>query len=238
MGKISKDTVSEYGAALGWEIRPKTVLVEGTTDVNLLNLAAKLTLSCTGTDLFNDELAIIAAGEGERGGTHGVIRELVAFRGLARTVLLPNGMPKYRFVGLFDNDRAGILAVKFARDLDASIIEFKDIFRLRPIMPTVGNLDPKTLGKTFETHNAAYKGIDWELEDLIDHKFIDAFCSEQPSALIRKDNKNDLTHYEFTKDGKAQLHRFVQTNAIYEDVLRVVDVIKALRFYLCLSTNF
>ena len=83
----------------------------------------------TGIDLMGDGLAILAAGEGELGGTRGVLRELMCLRGMARTCLLPNGRPRYRFIGLFDNDKAGKQAVNAARDFDKSILEYKDVFR-------------------------------------------------------------------------------------------------------------
>lgn len=43
------DSVAQYGMALGFDVRPRTVLVEGTTDVLLFELAARfrLTLRCS-----------------------------------------------------------------------------------------------------------------------------------------------------------------------------------------------
>jgi len=228
------DTVSCYGLALGWNLRPKTVLVEGTSDVSFFQLAASLERKATGIDLMGDELAIVAAGVGDRGGTRGVIRELVGLRGIARTTLLPNGKPRYRFIGLFDNDKAGRQAVKFSRDLDASILEHKDVFRLQPEMPISGNLDPKTLQKTFERRNSKYKGLDWELEDLLPQGFLEAFFSEYPGAIARKVSKEGKMHHDFTYDGKARLHRFVKENAVRDDLGAVIEVLKAIRFYMCL----
>jgi len=229
------DTVSRYGSTFGWKLRPKTVLVEGTSDVSFFQLAASLERKATGTDLLGNELTIIAAGEGDRGGTRGVIRELVSLRGIARTVLLPNGNPKYRFIGLFDNDKAGQQAVNFSREIDSSILEYKDVFRLQPEMPTSGNLDPKTLKKTFEHKNSEYKGLDWELEDLLPQGFLEAFFSEYSGAVVQKNNKGGKVHHELTRDGKARLHRFVKSYAVHEDLVGVIDVLKAIRFYMCLA---
>ena len=103
-----------------------------------------------------------------------MIGELVSLRSFSRTFLAPNGRPIYQFIGLFDNDKAGQQAVKAARSLDTSIIEFKDVFRIHPVMPTTGNLDPKTLQKAFERDNNNYKGLYWELEDLLPDHFFDA----------------------------------------------------------------
>ena len=161
------DPVALYAMYLGFVIRPRTVLVEGTTDVDLFQLAAHLERRATGIELLGGDLAFVAAGERERGGTRGVIRELVCLRGLGRASLLQNGRPRYRFIGLFDNDKAGKLAVKAARELDSTILEYKDVFRLWPVMPLSGNLDPTSLKKTFEQANSNFKGLDWELEDLL-----------------------------------------------------------------------
>jgi hypothetical protein len=58
-------------------------------------------------------------------------------------------LPRYRFVAIFDDDRAGRQAVRAAREWDHSIIEFKDVFRLRPIMPMTPNADPTVLERQF-----------------------------------------------------------------------------------------
>ncbi|NTV47668.1 MAG: hypothetical protein HGB11_14370 [Chlorobiales bacterium] len=230
------DNVLSYGTVLGWNLLPRTVLVEGTSDVFYFELAAFMERKKTGVELLGTELAIIAAGEGDRGGTRGVIRELVALRGISRTVLLQNGSPKYRFIGLFDNDTAGREAVEFARKLDTSILEYKDVFRLQPTMVTSGNLDPKTLNKTFERDNSAYKGLDWELEDVLPLDFRETFFSDHPEAAIRNNKISDKVHHDLTRDGKARLKKFVNDNAVYDDLKGFIDVLKAIRFYMCLPT--
>jgi len=228
------DPVAAYGQSLGWNLRPRTVLLEGTTDVALFQLAARLEQEKSSTDLFADGLAFIAAGVGDQGGTRGVNRELIRLQGFARTYLMANGRPRYRFIGLFDNDKAGIEAVKGIRNFDVSILEYKDVFRLRPVMPCTGNLNPKTLEKTFDRLNADYKGLDWELEDLLPEAFIEAFLADHPGAVHREIEIGGKIHRDFTPDGKARLHRYIRDNAIREDLVAVVDVMKALRFYLCL----
>ncbi|UIY55731.1 hypothetical protein [Burkholderia cepacia] len=226
------DSVARYGMALEIAILPRTILVEGTTDVKLFQLAAAKELEKTGFNLLGEELAIVAAGDGDRGGTRGVIRELIGLRGMARTCLLQNGTPRYRFVGLFDNDHAGRLAIKLSRDIDTSILEYKDIFRLHPAMPLPGNLDPGSMQRAFEKENAAYKGLDWELEDLMPSAFMEVFFGEYPTALIRTCTAGGKLHRELTRDGKAQLHRFISLYATRDDLTEVIDVLKTFRTYL------
>jgi hypothetical protein len=229
------DSVAVYASSLGCTVRTKVVLVEGTTDVDLFHAAAQLELVATGQKLVHDDLCIIAPGEGDLGGTRGVIRELVCFRGLSRTCLLPNGRPRYRIVALFDNDKAGRQAVRSARDLDASLLEFKDLFRLWPVMPLTGNLDPISMQKLFAKENEPYKNLEWELEDLLPDSFVECFLEGVPGAITHSTTVNGRTHRDFTRDGKARLHRFVKQHAIRQDLNPVTAVLKALRCYLGLK---
>lgn len=226
------DFVARYGMAHGFAIRPRTVLVEGTTDVDLFQLAARLESKESGINLLNGDLSIVAAGEGDRGGTNGVIRELLSLRGMARTCLLPSGKPRYRFMGLFDNDKAGKAAVTFAQKIDTSILEYKDVYRLWPIMPLPGNMDPGAVQRAFDQANATYKGLEWEMEDLLPQSFIEAFISDNPMAVSHTSIIEGKVHRDLTRDGKARFHRFIKQNAVHADLSSVIDVLKAIRFYL------
>lgn len=223
------DAVARYGAALGLTVRARTVLVEGTTDAELFQLASRLEYEATKTNLLGHDLMFVAAGERDRGGTHGVVRELVTLRGMARTCLSPDGRPKYRFIGLFDNDNAGRQAVKLARTVDNSILEYKDVYRLWPVMASPGNLDPGSVQRAFEHENAEYKGLDWEMEDLLPTSFIDAFIAEYPQAVARASEVNGKVHRDFTPDGKARFHRFIKLNALHSDLKGVIETLRAVR---------
>lgn len=228
------DIVARYGISKEWHLQHRSVLVEGTSDVTLFSLAADHYFQKHRKALLAD-LAIVAAGEGDRGGTHGVIRELVTLRSLAAVHLSPEGRPVYRVIGLFDSDTAGNKAVRGARAVDASIIEYRDVFRLQPAMPKDGNLDPSALQRSFERLNEPFKGLTWELEDLVDSEFIELFLSEHPSALIREEKRSCCTHRELTRDGKSQLVRFCKEYAEFQDLAKIVEVLHALRHYLNLT---
>lgn len=229
------DVVARYGKSVGLEVRPRTILVEGTTDAELFQLAARLERTSTGIDLFAGGLAILAAGVGNAGGWKGVILELHRFRGLSKACLLPNGNPRYRFVGLFDNDQAGQRAVPYARDLDTSILEYRDVFRLWPVMPCPANLDPMGLRRAFEAANDPYRSLEWELEDLLPSDLVDEFVSDNPYAIKNSKTVNGKVHRNLTPEGKARLHHFVKLHAIHRDLGGVLDVLKALRLYLGLK---
>lgn len=228
------DSVARYGMALGFVIRRRTILVEGTSDVELFQMASDAHRDNTGIELVGGDLAVVAAGERDRGGAQGVVRELLSLRGMARTCLLQNGSPRYRFIGLFDNDNAGRQAIKSARIVDNSILEYKDVFRLWPNMPFPGNLDVGTIQRTFERENSQFRGMDWELEDLFPESFIRAFISENSTAVARSTPMGSKVHRDLTRDGKAKLHRFAKQNAVLDDLAQMIAVVKALRFYLAL----
>ena len=225
------DLVARYGASRGWRLLPRSVLVEGTSDVSLFELAAEHFRRETGKNILAG-LAIVAAGERDRGGTSGVVRELVVLRGLAAAYLSETGLPVYRVIGLFDNDTAGQKAVNGARVVDASITEYRDVFRLRPVMPSTGSIDPASLQRAFDKQNEAYKGLSWELEDLIGEPLMELFLEENPTALLRKQVMSEAIHREFTRDGKSYLVRFCKENADLASLQGLVDVLHALRHFM------
>lgn len=231
------DPVARYALGLGFSIAPRTIIVEGRTDFDLFTLAALQEQWDTKSLLLGRDLAVMAAGDGDEGGTAGVLRQLITLRNIARSDLGPKGSPRYRFVALFDDDRAGRQAVRAAREWDRSIIEFKDVFRLRPIMPMNPNADPTVLERMFREANTPYKNIEWELEDLLGTELLSTFCEEYPTAISRQFRAGEVVHRDFTRDGKARLHRFVKDHAIRRDLVNVTGVLKAFRRYLGLRED-
>ncbi len=225
------DFIAKYCLQIGFVVRPRTVLVEGTSDVDLFRLAAELELAETGVNLLGPDFAIVAAGEGDRGGTYGVVRELISLRGMATQVLLPNSRPRYRFIGLFDNDSHGKSAIDNARRLDIGIVEYRDVFRLRPVMPITANLHPPFVGKAFDSANRQYGDMKWELEDMLPATLADECFADHPGLVSRCDPMADVIHRELTQDGKAKLHHFTKTHAIRSDLGNFVKVIRSLRAY-------
>ena len=226
------DYIAYFARTKKFNVKPRTIFVEGPTDVRLFEYAAKLEKEKTGFDLLGDRLAIIAAGEGDEGGARGVCRELVSFKNMAKGLLLPSGRPKYRFVGLFDNDRAGRQAINDIRKTDTSILEFKDVFRLWPVIPISPNLDVDAVRKAFESENEIYKNLDWELEDILPASFSDTIIKENPNAVYRSCPMHDKVHREWSPDGKAKLNRLTIQYAIHKDLETVINILHAFWHYL------
>lgn len=224
------DLVAQYGLSKGWKLLTKIILVEGTSDVAIFELASELYEKSTGRSLLSG-LSIVAAGYGDRGGTSGVVRELIGLRNMASTLMSPTGAPLYRVIGLFDNDTAGQKAVNGARIVDTSISEYRDVFRLRPVMPK-GSLDPKALQRSFEQLDNNWRGLPWELEDLISQPLIELFSAEYPTAITSLKEVSGFIHREFTQDGKSKLVRFCKLYADLDSLSSVVEILHSLRHYM------
>jgi hypothetical protein len=164
-------------------------------------------------------------------------RRLNVARQLADADRGADGSLRYRFVGLYDNDRAGRRAIENACAFDRRLLRYEDVFLLHPIMPLASGSDHATLRRRFEQENNHFKGLDWEIEDLLSERIFATFQILKPQAVVKVERCGGRAHRELTRDGKRQLHQFVKETAILEDVVEVVKVIRALRDYFRLKID-
>jgi hypothetical protein len=99
--------VESFAVTIGWRICECNVIVEGTSDVELLWLAAALYYRKYNTAVLGDRMSILPAGKGDNGGVDGVNRRLNAARQMADADRGPDGNLRHRFIGLYD--RVGLL---------------------------------------------------------------------------------------------------------------------------------
>ena len=233
-----ENLVTIYARHKGWEIGSCNVLVEGVTDYELLSATAEKHRAETREDLCSGGLRFLYAGHKHEGGTHGVVRELTVTRSLAKYSLTPQGVRQYRFVGLVDNDAAGRQAIENARAADASVVEFRDIMRIRPNMICGGgNVELESLRAEFERRNSAFGRLDWELEDLLAVDFVESFCTRVSGSLLERQEVAGRVHWELTRKGKRELIRFAKENATLDELRGVIRVIRSLRFCLGLDVT-
>jgi hypothetical protein len=223
-------------ATLGWKICNCNVFVEGTTDVELLWLSAALYYERHKTVILGDHIAILPAGKGDDGGVEGVNRRLSFARQLADADRGPDGSLRYRFIGLYDNDRAGRRAIQAASAFDRRLQQYSDLFLLNPVMSD-GSDANMSLRQRFELDNAQFKGLDWEVEDLLSERIFFDFSKLQSGAILTVQERGGRKHRELTKDGKYRLHKFVKETAVLDDLLEVVKLIRALRSYFRLKID-
>lgn len=229
--------VKEFTDRLGWRIARGNVIVEGTSDVKLIELTARLYREKHGIDPLGEDFSIIAAGLGDEGGVDGINKRYQAIRQVAAAEFDPNIRAPHRFIALYDNDRAGRDAVGRITGFDVSIDEFSEVFLLHPIMPLKNGTNANGMKQRFEKENDSFRKLDWEIEDLISQDIISAFEHEYPDAVRHKKEIAGLTHRDFTTDGKRNLIRFIEAYATLKDLSKIVELIKSLRDYCHLQHN-
>ena len=212
-------------------------MVEGTSDVALLDTAAKLYRHSHGVELLGTELSIIAAGYGDEGGVDGINKRFQAIHQVANADRDANGRLTHRFIALYDNDTAGKRAIAVISGFDASIRRCAEVFLLQPVMPLKGGADHRAMQQRFERENGAFRGLDWEIEDLLSHDILCAFEADYPAAVNRRYEIAGRTHRELTRDGKRQLVRFAQDYATLADVRELIKLLQALRDYCHLQSD-
>lgn len=229
--------VKQFTDRLGWRTAQGNVIVEGTSDVRLIEFTARLYRKEHGIDLFGEDFSIIAAGLGDEGGVDGINKRYQAIHQVAATESNPDIRAPHRFIALYDNDRAGRDAVRRITGFDVSIEEFSEVFLLRPIMPLKNGTNVKGMKQRFERENDSFRNLDWEIEDLLSQDLILAFEHECPDSVRHKKEVGGLIHRDFTTDGKRNLIRFVETYATLKDLSKIVELIKSLRDYCHLQHN-
>jgi hypothetical protein len=229
--------VKDFASKLGWRIARGNVLVEGTSDVAIVKHASSLYQRARGVDLLGQDLAVIAVGYGNDGGVDGINRRLPAIRQVAAADPGPGGKIEHRFIGLYDNDPAGQRAIANICSYDSTIERYSDVFVLQPVMSLKGGVPPQKLSERFARENAAFRGLDWEMEDLVSEDLRRAFDHEYPTATRNMKEIGGRIHREMTVDGKRHLIQFVRDYAELKDIEEVIRLIRALRDYCGLQSD-
>lgn len=222
--------VLRFAKELGWPLGRRNVLVEGTRDVELLELAATLHAKKTREELLGDDLRVVAAGYGEMGGVGAVERRFITIHELGQ---LDRELPKkerIRLLPLFDDDKAGRATFQSITQRRHPFREYVDVFLLKRRYPPVRPGSPAYIDELKKV-NREWHNMDCEIEDLIGGEFLRVFCDEHPGALRCPAVINgDGHHREWTDDGKAKLHRFVRDHALLEDLAELVRLLKYVRW--------
>lgn len=229
--------VELFAAQIGWKIGKYNVVVEGTTDVSVIQHAAQLHRKATGVDAFGDGFAVVAAGFADDGGVEGVNRRLSAARQNADADRDANGALRFRFIGLFDNDYAGNKAIGLACSIDRRVVRYRDVFLLHPRMPLASPFPDPSLEQNTTSLNGAFAGMDWEIEDYLSEDFKARFESQNPAAVKKRVSRGGRTHRDLTREGKRAFHAFIREQAEYRDMTDIIRVIRALRSYLGMRHN-
>lgn len=226
--------VETYAQQKRWTVGTVNVIVEGTSDVHYMRLARDLWQRESNHDLFDSGFAVFEAGLRDDGGVQGVVRELQTLRQIAFQDAV-NLMSERRFVGLFDNDRAGRKSMNQLCEMDFRVKAYRDVFLLHPTMPVSDGILGVSLQRRAEAQNGSCKGLDWEIEDFLADDLMQGFRSAYPGMITREQEMAGRVHREFTREGKRQLRTYVRDEASVGDMIEVIYLICALRDYLGLE---
>lgn len=228
------DIFATYVASKPWILRPNMVLVEGTTDQGLFDLADRLAKQ-DGHKLLGGEIAFVASGRSDEGGTFGVAREFTTLRSLARIPLDASGRPVYKVLGLVDNDHAGRLAIKDMLRNYRGVQEFVDVLAIRPTMPRFSRPDALGRKRECESANSPFLSLDWEIEDVLSTRLLLLFERTHRAEILGRRTMDGRTHFDLTGNGKKELHRLVHREATLNDLIGVVEIVRTVRSMLNLA---
>lgn len=224
--------VRDFGRRLGWNVSTCNIMVEGTTDVVYLKVAARLYAEATGLSLLGDGLSVFAVGARDRGGTPAMHRYLPALKGLLPTDPDDHNGEPFRFIVLLDCDAPGRGMAHTLTSPGVGLGLNREVFLLQRVLPR-GTRDPQTFAKKCAELNGDWRSIDCEIEDLVHRSVLEAFLSENPAACKRPPDLLDgAHHYDWHGHIKPALSRFVEQNALISDLQSIIEVLQSLRYML------
>jgi hypothetical protein len=233
----SGDNVRTQAALWKWKISTFNILLEGTKDVGHFETAAALYYRDTGLRLLDDMLSVVAVGEGDKGGTKGMIRYFPVLRDVIESDPIDRNGVAFRFIVLLDFDGAGKGAANALTTAGMGFIRNKDVFLLQRLLPRETR-DPRDFQRKCDLLNARWLSINCEIEDLISATLLEDFrstnggyCRGNPTYL------EGAHHYEWNIHAKAPLLRHVREYAIAKDMELTIGVLQSLRYLLGLEPN-
>lgn len=229
-GLVRESRVAHYAKEIGWTIGRRNLLVEGSTDVVLLELAAAVHSSKTKEQLLGEDLQVVAAGYGEMGGVGAVERRFMTIHELGQLDLELPKRERIRLLPLFDDDEAGRATFRSITQQRHPFRSYVDVFLLKRRYPAVRPGSPSFLDHLREI-NREWEGMDCEMEDLLGQGLLDVFCKGHTGSLKRDPVvRGNGHHHEWTADGKAKLHRFVRDYAMHDDLTDLIRLLKYVRW--------
>ncbi|MGI4843372.1 MAG: hypothetical protein ACRYF7_08640 [Janthinobacterium lividum] len=206
-------------------------MTEGDSDVRYFNFANGLYHARHGKNLIGSDLSIFSSGSGIMGGVDGILRELPPLRSIIDTDKDQNFTSLFEVAALFDDDYAGRNGASVLRR-NWRLREGKDFFLLHRNWP-MKTREQNVLEKSFSLPKP---DLYTELEDLLDTRFVDTFADSFPGALNKaKTSSNGERHCNFPDHVKSHLWPYTKDYAMVDDVVGLIDCLKAMRYYFGLT---
>ena len=148
------DVILGFAKLKGWNLKKRSVMVEGDNDVAYFELIAKLYLKKTGLDLIGKDLSIFSAGTGKQGGTKAIFDEYPSLMNIIRSDVNQNGKILFRVIALVDNDNAGRTLRNNMLHQYKQLRNNAHIFVLQRIFPRTTS-EPNSLTKQIEKYGSS-----------------------------------------------------------------------------------
>lgn len=231
------DIVRAFAARHRWPIAERSILVEGETDRRYFMLAARLYEEECGRRLLGNDVAVFPTGIGDEGGAFGLQRHFHPLRSVMEIDLTPEGRVVFHAIALFDNDMNGKKGFNALTGQHLNYRRWRDVFLLHRSFPMTTR-DPVQVEKLVVAGNEDFKMMDCEIEDLVNESVVDAYAQQNPRAFIRPPSRVGTgIHLSFVKGEKGQFCSFVERYAICDDVRAIIEILKALRYFLGLKPD-
>jgi len=151
--------------------------------------------------------------------------------------MTPNGQKIFHAIALFDSDTEGKRGFSSLTGQHLNYRKWRDVFLLQRVIPRTTR-DPVQIAQLVDKANENWRGMDCEIEDLVSASLIKAFISENPGSVQRPlEELNGAVHCRFHRPAKATFVRFVEDNAMLQDLNLVVEALKSLRYHLGLQPD-
>jgi hypothetical protein len=231
------DHVRWFARSRGWHLAKKNIMVEGQSDHDYFQLASDLYFREHGRKLICNELCIFPCGLADEGGVYGISNYFPTLRHLIDSDLSPSGKRLFLAIALLDNDPKGKQTFRALTARHTQFIENRDIFLLHRKFSRV-TTEPSKLSRQLYDENMEWRGLDCVIEDLLSSEILEAFLDDNPGYSNAKlISQCGAHHLYIPKHAKAGLLRFARENAIYEDMITLMEVLKSFRYYLGLDPS-
>jgi len=231
------DFVRKFAAHHRWPIAEYSILVEGEIDQRYFTLADTLYFKENGARLLGNQVSVFPTGIGEQGGAYGLQRHFHPLRANIDMDRTPDGNAVFHAIALFDNDSEGKRGFNALTGQHLSYRPWRDVFLLHRRIPRTTR-DPAQVEKLVAASNVNCRSLDCEIEDLVCLDLVKVYGEANPRAFFRPTLVVDADiRVSVSKGEKGRFCSYVEQNALLSDINALVDVLKALRYFMGLDPD-